>query len=367
VVLVPNPNASRGGGKRVLQLRSLASRRSYERGLYSVRALQPALDRLLARERFDVVNLEFPYLAHCNLRGTPAGTPPAVVLDAHEIAYDLARQLARRHATLPRRLYGEINWRKLRREERAAFRTMDGIYACSAADVARIRADAPSACTAVIPNAADVDYYEPRPSDPPRDGRTVLFFGLLSTAPNVDAVHHFARDIWPRIIARRPDARWKIIGARPDPSVLQLAEPHVDVLGFVDDLRPHLASAAALVVPLRLGGGTRLKIVEGMAMATAIVSTTLGAEGIDAIPERDILIADEPAGFAAAVLRLLDDAELRTRLGQSARQLAVRHFSWRAAAASLEDFYHHVVADRLSSAPARSRHGAAPVAMRGAS
>jgi len=368
VVLIPNPKGRRGAAKRMLQLLSLASSRSFERLLHSVAALQPALDRVLLRKRFDVVNLEFPYLAHSRLRQSPPGTsPPPVVLDAHEIAYDLARQMARSNASLGRRIYGELNWRKLRSEERAAFRTTDGVYACGAADEARILADVPSARTAVIPNAADVEYYQPRPSDPPSDGRTILFFGLLSTAPNVDGVRFFIREIWPRIAAQRPDARCKIIGARPHRSVLELAAPRVEVVGFVDDLRPYLASAAALVVSLRLGGGTRLKIVEGMAMGKPIVSTALGAEGIEATPERDILIADEPASFAASVIRLLDDPALRARLGQSARQLAVQRYSWSAAASRLEGFFGQIIATRVSSSCRRSSPCPAPTSARGAS
>jgi glycosyltransferase involved in cell wall biosynthesis len=149
--------------------------------------------------------------------------------------------------------------------------------------------------------------------------------------------------------------------------VLDLAGPGVDVVGFVDDLRPYLASAAALVVPLRLGGGTRLKIVEGMAMGRPIVSTTLGAEGIEATPERDILIADEPAAFAASVIRLLDDPALRRRLGQAGRQLAVERYSWAAAAARLEVFLRALVGGRARAAGSRWPPGRATAAPRGAS
>jgi len=111
-----------------------------------------------------------------------------------------------------------------------------------------------------------------------------------------------------------------------------------------------LASAAALVVPLRLGGGTRLKIVEGMSMGKAIVSTTLGAEGIEAAPQRDILIADDPESFAASVLRLLDDPGLAARLGSSARRVAVERYAWSTAAAKLEQFYRELLADRRAEA-----------------
>src|SRR5213078_78928 len=150
-----------------------------------------------------------------------------------------------------------------------------------------------------------VDFYKPRPTDPQPDGRTVVFFGLMSYMPNIDGATHFIQEIWPRIAEANPQARCRIIGGSPPSSLLALAGPRVEFTGFVPDLRPHLAEAAAVVVPLRIGGGTRLKIVEAMAMSKAIVSTTLGAEGIEAVPGRDLFIENEPAAFADAVNRLL--------------------------------------------------------------
>jgi glycosyltransferase involved in cell wall biosynthesis len=350
VVLIPNPNGRGGLAKRMLQIRSLASLRSFEHHRFAVPALQGELDRVLLQRRFDVVNLEFPYLAHFRMRRSPPGTPPPpLVLDAHEIAYDIVRQVAQSDVSLGRRAHAALNWRKLRRDEGEAFRSADGIYACSVADQERLRVHVPSARIVVIPNAADVDYYQPRPSDPAPDGRTVVFFGALSTFPNTDGVLFFLRDIWPRVAAERPQARCRILGARPPASVVQLGGPRVDIAGFVADLRPHLASASALVVPLRVGGGTRLKIVEGMAMGKPIVSTTLGAEGVEAVPGRDILIADEPASFAAAVIRLLDDPALGARLGRAARELAVGRYSWKAAALALERFFGEIIGVQSAS------------------
>jgi glycosyltransferase involved in cell wall biosynthesis len=266
-----------------------------------------------------------------------------VVVDSHDIAYELARQFALAGGSLGRRLYAGANWRKLRREELGTYRNADGVYLCSSMDERRLRDQVPGVRTAVIPNAADVEYYQPRLSDPPTDGRTVVYFGLLSTVPNIDGVTHFAQSIWPRIAAAHPQARWKIIGGRPPPSLLALAGPRVELTGFVSDLRPHLAAAAAVVVPLRFGSGTRLKIVEAMAMGKAIVSTTLGAEGIEAVPGRDILIEDEPAAFADAVRRLLADPGLAARIGQSARQLALDRYGWGEAARALESFYRRII------------------------
>jgi glycosyltransferase involved in cell wall biosynthesis len=344
VVMVPNPYGREGVTKRLLQLRSLASTRSFERLRVTLPALQQTLDRVLRAKRFDVVNLEFPYLGRYDLRQAPPGERlPPLVVDSHEIAYDLTRQFARAGGSLGRRLYAGANWRKLRREELGTYRDADGVYVCSAADERRLLNQVPGVCTAVIPNAADLEYYQPRPMDPPPDGRTVVYFGLLSTIPNIDGVVHFVQNIWPRIAKADPEARCKIIGGRPPPSLLTLAGPRVELTGFVSDLRPHLAAAAAVVVPLRLGGGTRLKIVEAMAMGKAIVSTTLGTEGIEAVPGRDLLVEDQPAAFADAVHRLLSEPGLAARIGQAARQLAVDRYGWSEAARALEGFYRRIL------------------------
>jgi glycosyltransferase involved in cell wall biosynthesis len=343
VVLVPNPHSGEGLAKRLLQLRSLASTRSFERLGVMVPALQRALNRVLCATRFDVVNLEFSFLGHCDLRQAPPGARlPSLVVDSHNIDYELARQYARAGHSLARRLYYAANWRKLRREELGTYRDADGVYLCSATDERHLLDQIPRARTTVIPNSADVEYYQPRPTDPPPDGRTVIFFGLLSYIPNVDGVIYFVRNIWPRIAEAHSDARLKIVGGRPPASLLSLGGARVELTGFVPDLRPHLAAAAAIVVPLRLGGGTRLKIVEGMAMGKAIVSTTLGAEGIEAVPGRDLLIEDQPAAFADAVNRLLAEPALAARIGHSARQLAVQRYSWSAAAQGLEGFYRRI-------------------------
>jgi glycosyltransferase involved in cell wall biosynthesis len=343
VVLVPNPHRSLLK-HRLRQLRSLASTRSFERLRVTVPALQRALDQVLLARRFDIVNLEFSFLGHFELRQAPSGERlPLLVVDSHNIDYELARQYARAGDSLARRLYARANWRKLRGEELGTYRDADGVYLCSAADERRLLDQVPGVRTAVIPNAADVEYYQPRPTDPRPDGRTVVFFGLLSYVPNLDGVIHFVEDIWPRIAEAHPDARLKIVGGRPPPSLLALAGPRVELTGFVPDLRPHLAAAAAVVVPLRLGGGTRLKIVEAMAMGKAIVSTTLGAEGIEAAPGRDLLIEDQPAAFADAVNRLLADPHLAACIGQSARRLAVERYSWSGAAQTLEGFYRRIL------------------------
>jgi glycosyltransferase involved in cell wall biosynthesis len=328
-----------------MQIRSLVSTQSFERRYFSVRALQDALDRLLTRQSYDIVNVEFCFLSHCHFRQAPPGRQmPRLVLDEHNVEYDLARQMTGLGRGLGRHVHNWSNWPKLRREEIAAWRRFDGVAFTSAPDEQRARSLVPSLRSRVVPNAVDVEFFRPRSDDPPSDGCTVLFFGTFNYFPNRDGVLFFLREVWPKLLASHPQARLKIVGADPPPEVLAYKGPRVDVAGQVEDLRPHLAEAAVAIAPLLVGGGTRLKIVEAMAMAKPVVSTRLGAEGINATPDREILLADDPEAFAAAVGRILDDSELRARMGQAARALVEARFSWDAATEHLESLFYEVLA-----------------------
>lgn len=351
VTFVRNPHGATGLRRRLQQLRSWLSVRSYQRQLFSVPAMQEVLDRALQRKAYDVVFVNFPHLAHYRLRLAPPGKPvPVIVIDSHDVNYDLARQISRSSAPFGQRLHARLNWRKLATEELEAYNRVDGVCVCSKADQRRLAQDAPAANTVVIPNAADTESLRPRESYPGPDGRTVLFFGLMSTIPNVDGVLYFLKDIWPRVYAARPGTRFVVVGASPSPAVIAQAAPDVTILGPVDDLRPHLSAAAAIVVPLRLGSGTRLKILEAWAMARPVVSTSLGAEGLDAVPGKHLLIADDPQHFADSVLRILEDSAFADELGRAGRSLASERYSWRGAAAALEGFFRQLIARRSLTA-----------------
>jgi glycosyltransferase involved in cell wall biosynthesis len=157
------------------------------------------------------------------------------------------------------------------------------------------------------------------------DNRLVVFTGSMDWKPNIDGVEYFCKEIWPLILARIPGARFRIVGRDPDSRVRRLASDSVEVTGSVPSIVDHLRHAAVFVVPLRIGGGTRIKIYEAMAMGKATVSTTIGAEGLDVDNEHDILLADRPAPFADAVCSLLLDGERRRRLGKSASATAAKY------------------------------------------
>jgi polysaccharide biosynthesis protein PslH len=352
VVLVPS-RPWEGVGKRLLQARSLFSRQSFEKRFFALPAFQRALDELLTKKGYDFVTVSAGiFLTQYQLRQAPPGNSlPRLALDEHNVEFDLQRQMAE-VGNLARRFHNSVNWPKLQREEVEAWRGFDGVTFTSAHDESRARAFVPSLRSAVIPNAVDIRYFRSRPDDPSPDGRVVLFFGAINYYPNLDGLLFFLKDVWPRIAESAPRARLKIVGQHPTPEILAWRGDRIEVAGAVDDVRPHLAAAAVIIAPLRVGGGTRFKILEAMAMAKPVVSTSIGAEGIDATSGGNILIADTPEDFAAAVRRVLDDPGLGRQLGREGRALVEKGYSWDAAAQRLEGFLAKLrVPDATSAGP----------------
>jgi glycosyltransferase involved in cell wall biosynthesis len=224
------------------------------------------------------------------------------------------------------------------RYERRELARFDGILAVSDADrdtFTRLYPGAISQPVHVVPTGVDTDYFEPASSDP--QSRAMVFTGSMDWLPNEDAMLYFCREVLPAIRAEIPDASLAIVGRTPTPAVKKLAEEHgVTVTGRVDDVRPYMKEAAVYIVPLRIGGGTRLKIFEAMAMGKAVVSTTVGAEGLPVTDGEHVRLADEPAAFARAVVHLMRDLDERRRIEAAARALVVARYDWSAVAGELE-------------------------------
>jgi len=336
VTTLPDLDARALRDKRGMQLRSLASLHSYEHLQVSRRAdFQRKIDEHLAGHHYDVVQVEFANMGNYHF-GTRR-RKPLLVLDEHNIEYDLQRRTAGSADGVMRRVYNSLNWRKLKIEEKAAWRRFDGVVLTSARDRELLGEQSPSTRSAVVPNGVDVDQFQASTAAPVAD--ELLFFGANNYFPNHDALLYFIDEILPKIAQRRPNVKLTIVGPGVQPAVLERKGPHVEIAGFVDDLMPYLERASAVVVPLRIGGGTRLKIVEAMAKSKAIVSTRIGAEGIDLTHEKDVLLADSPQDFADQTVRVLEDAVLATRLGQKARVLAEERYAWTAVVRQLEQFY----------------------------
>lgn len=350
VTTVPNRRYAAGGAsKRLLQLASLFSGRSYGALVHHQADFEDALDLALSREYHDIVCFELaPMAEYGRGRPNPSRNGPAFVLDEHNIEYELGKQTASAGASVVRRAYSALDWRKVRSEELRSWSKLDGCTLTSERDREILLADAPTTRTAVVPNGVDIEFFHPRrPPEPPTD--TLLFFGAIDYHPNTDGLRYFLGEVFPLLRARAPRVKLSIVGRRPPPEILAHRGPDVQITGAVEDVRPHLARASIVIVPLRLGSGTRLKILEAMAMGKAVVSTTLGAEGLAVVPERDLLLADDPATFAAQIQRLLDDPKLAARIGAAGRRLVVERYSWRASVDRLASFYEEVLEARAAS------------------
>jgi glycosyltransferase involved in cell wall biosynthesis len=265
-----------------------------------------------------------------------APAPPRVphVLFAHNVETEILERHAARAAGLAR-----LVWRreaaKMRRFERRVAARADAVIAVSDRDAERFRAEFGARRAVAIPTGVDCDYFA---FAPPPDAPTVAFTGSLDWKANVDGLYWFMDEVWPAIARRRSDARFIAIGKNPPRALVQAAKARSlnwRFTGFVDDVRPH-ARAAAFVIPLKVGGGTRIKAFEAMAMGTPVVSTAIGVEGLAVAPGVHFLLADAPNDFAQAVLRLLDEAPLRRRLAQAARRLVEDKFGHAAAARAFE-------------------------------
>jgi len=178
---------------------------------------------------------------------------------------------------------------------------------------------------------------------------SLLFFGAGNYHPNTDGLLFFFREILPRLRARYPGITLRILGPLIPPEIEAHAGDGVEVTGLVEDIRPYLERAAVIIAPLRIGGGTRFKILEAMAMGKAVVSTAVGAEGIDVRNGSDIMLADRPEEFASQVGRLLEDAPLRQSMGKEARLLIEQRYSWAGSVDRLQEFYAELLERRAIS------------------
>jgi len=212
-----------------------------------------------------------------------------------------------------------------------------------------VREAIPSARTAVVPNGVDTEYFD-LPENEISDNREIILIGGMGWYPNRAAAEYFLGEIWPLILAREPNAQVTLIGREPSSRVLRAAEAdsRIRVHGFVPDLREAVQRAAVLALPFTDGGGTRLKFLDGLAMRKALVSTSLGAEGVEVEAGRDYLRADSPQDFAEACLRLFREPHLRGELGRNGRKVVESVYDWNVIGESLRGVYHELRETRRS-------------------
>jgi sugar transferase (PEP-CTERM/EpsH1 system associated) len=313
----------------------------YAVGKYRSEEYRQKVRDFLAEDRYDLVVCDFLPPA-VNI---PADVPCPVVLFTHNVEAEIWRRHAETHRSPLRRLLLRAQHRRMLRFERRTLQGADGVLAVSDADretFSRLYPGAVRQAAHVVPTGVDTAFFAPASAAPdaasPAASRSIVFTGSMDWLPNEDAMLFFCREILPLIRAEEPDVTLSIVGRAPTPAVRRLAsDPGVIVTGRVDDVRPFMRDAAAYIVPLRIGGGTRLKIFEAMSMAKAVVSTAVGAEGLPVTAGEHVLLAEEPRAFARAVVRLLRDLDRRRAIEQAARELVVSRYDWSVVAGDLEE------------------------------
>jgi len=301
-------------------LRSLVTSRPYTFWMHQSRAFKADIQQIQEERRIDIVHVDSLDL----LAYLPLLSAYPVVLSHHNIESSLLRRRAMPE-TLIKRSYIRHQAKLIELAERTWAPRVQLNVTVSEADAAHLRALAPGADVVVIPNGVDTSEFVPQTGE---TSGGIIFVGGYSWFPNHDGMAHFAHEILPLIRRTHPSVRVRWIGKAPDEAVKRFAALGVEMLGYVEDIRPVVGTARCAIVPLRVGGGTRLKILDAWAMGKAVVSTPLGAEGLQCRHGENILLAESPEAFADAIRRVLDDPNLRARLEHGARATAVGRYDW---------------------------------------
>ena len=309
--------------KRWQQMAGLVRGVPYVLREYILPEVQEALDTLFTTHHFDAVLYEGVYIADYQL---PAHVK--IILDEHNLEFELRLRTYRQERVLARKWYNWLEGHLLKPVEVERCRRAHVVLMTSERERVMMQQLLPTSKIVVVPNGVDSENFQPANGEQER-AKSIIFTGAMGYYPNVDAVRFFAQHCWPLIRARIPEATWQIVGKNPMPEVLQLASlPGVTVTGAVPDTRPYLAESSVAIAPLRIGSGTRLKILEAFAMQKAVVSSSIGCEGLAVESGRHLLVADQPEAFAEAVIALLNQPEKRQELGRAGRDLVEAMYSW---------------------------------------
>jgi len=300
---------------------------------YSSHEMDAAVRGALDARDYDFVHLDSIHMT----RAEPIAGSSRCVYNWHNIESEVITRYSDIEAN-PKAWYARRTARKMRSLERSILHSAFGHLVCSDRERDQLRSIAPEARIEVIENGVDVASFIPAN----KPGSSLVFVGAMDYFPNIEAAVSFARTVWPDLRRRFPSLTLAIVGANPVPQVCALSGLEgVTVTGTVPDVRPYYRDALAAIVPLRSGGGTRLKVLEAMAAGVPVISSTLGAEGLAVSPDRDILIADpdRPEEWIRFVSALLDSPELRSRIVSAGRDLTVRRYDWGFLGRRLSDLY----------------------------
>ena len=324
LVCVPFALAPRGSMRFYAEaVRALASALPYAISRYRSHAMRRAIVASVAA--CDVVVSDF-LVSAVNF---PATLRRPSILFQHNVEAEIWRRHALNQQNPAARAFFRLQWRRMEAFERRACRAFDSVIAVSEDDCALMRLRYDLDQVAAVPTGVDTDFFQPS-SARALEARTLVFTGSMDWMPNQDAIRFFMAEIMPSIAAEMTGVRLLVVGRNPSAALEAFAagRPDIIVTGRVDDVRPFIDKARCYIVPIRIGGGTRLKIFEAMAMAKPVVSTTIGAEGLPVRDGEDLVLADDAKSFAAAVVRILKDDDFAMRLGAQAGATVRERFGW---------------------------------------
>ena len=329
-----------------LALSTVASSRPYALHKYDCQALREKLSEMAHKKDFDLVICDFLAPA-LNFMGLSFKCP--TVLFQHNIEAQIWQRLASSQKSPLKRAYLGLQHQRMRHWENRLSRLFDGVITVSPEDAQIARSTYQlTNVLGHVPTGVDVHDFQPAALQAQSRPFTMGFLGSMDWMPNIDATLYFTEEILPIVRSAQPDCRFKIIGRNPPPKLREMAkaDAQIEVTGTVDDVQPHVHDCDVIVIPLKAGGGTRIKIYEAMAMGVPVVSTTIGAEGLSVTHEKDLLIADTTQDFASALLRLAGDPSLRHALASHAREQVVAHHSWLAATTCFMDLCQSCISNK---------------------
>jgi len=315
---------------RPIELRHFQSKELIEK----IRILRSKID-------FDIVDIENSHMSLYWEALQPLGKSKTVVT-FHDVIFSKYDRISKLEPKMSRKLRALFYSTMMRRWEPYYTERFSRCIAVSDSDRRLLLNSNPSLKINVVPNGIDTKQYRPLPDS--EGAPALIFVGNMDYRPNIDAILYFCRDIFPKIKVKIPEAILWITGINPAREIRELTSDNIHVTGSVEDVRPYYQRSTICIVPLRAGGGTRLKILEAMALGRPVVTTSIGCEGLDVVDGIHLLVADTPEQFAEKTLLLLKDHNLRQRIGEAARKLVVDHYDWDVLARQLLQTYLEVIA-----------------------
>lgn len=335
--------------KRLVQLYSLLRNQSSFSLIVYHKQMQRIIDKLTSDNKYDIVQFEFPHMANYRIN-----SDAIKILDAHNVEHLIYYHQWQYTNSKLRKFFYKREYKKLFHDEISACKNQDALLVTSQNDASTFDKFIPEIPKYLIPNGVDTEYFHPTEEN--HEQYSLVFTGALSYIPNSDGAIYFIEQILPHIQKIYPDIKIYIVGKNPPNNLLEKSSKNVIITGYVEDVRPYVWKSAIFVVPLRMGSGTRLKILEALAMKKPVVTTSVGAEGLDVINGETVLIADDPKDFAEKVINLIKDNQLQQKLVSNGYELAKNVYDWIVIGEKLNEVYKTIYSFHKNSREKKTNH-----------